>query len=99
MLENKIGHDEKEIAMSKKANMAYWDAIDGLTEDYLRALLEFSHSPLKLVDEEEDEDNAVENMMAENASHNAIYNLQGQRLDSLPTSGIVIVNNKKQLMK
>ena len=27
--------------MNKKANMAYWDAIDGLTEDYLRALLEF----------------------------------------------------------
>ena len=42
--------------MNKKANMAYWDAIDGLTEDYLRALLEFSQSPLKLVDEDEDED-------------------------------------------
>ena len=42
--------------MDKKGNMAYWDAIDGLTEDYLRALLEFSQSPLKLVDDHEDED-------------------------------------------
>ena len=42
--------------MDKKANMRYWDAIDGVTEDYLRALLEFSQSPLKLVDEDEDED-------------------------------------------
>lgn len=42
--------------MNKKNNMAYWDAIDGVTEDYLRALLEFSQSPLKLVDEDEDED-------------------------------------------
>lgn len=42
--------------MNKKANMAYWDAIDGVTEDYLRSLLEFSHSPLKLVDEDENED-------------------------------------------
>ena len=42
--------------MNKKANMAYWDAIDGVTEDYLRSLLEFSQSPLKLVDEDEDED-------------------------------------------
>ena len=42
--------------MDKKANMAYWDAIDSTTENYLRALLEFSQSPLKLVDEDEDED-------------------------------------------
>lgn len=42
--------------MDKKENMRYWDAIDGVTEDYLRALLEFSYSPLKLVDEDEDED-------------------------------------------
>lgn len=42
--------------MDKKANMRYWDAIDATTEDYLRALLEFSQSPLKLVDDDEDED-------------------------------------------
>ena len=33
--------------MDKKANMRYWDAIDGVTEDYLRALLEFSQSPFR----------------------------------------------------
>ena len=42
--------------MDKKANMRYWDAIDSTTENYLRELLEFSQSPLKLVDEDEDED-------------------------------------------
>lgn len=42
--------------MDKKANMAYWDAIDSATENYLRALLEFSQSPLKLANEDEDED-------------------------------------------
>ena len=42
--------------MDKKANMRYWDAIDNTTEDYLRALLEFSQSSSRLVDEDEDED-------------------------------------------
>lgn len=42
--------------MNKKANMAYWDEIDGVTEDYLRALLEFSHSPLKVSDDEDEDD-------------------------------------------
>lgn len=41
--------------MNKKANMAYWDAIDGLAEDYVRELIEFSQSPIK-VDDDEDED-------------------------------------------
>lgn len=41
--------------MNKKNNMAYWDAIDGLAEEYTRQLLEFSQSPIK-VDTDEDED-------------------------------------------
>lgn len=41
--------------MSKKGNMAYWDSIDELAEDYVRELLAYSQSPLK-VDEDEDED-------------------------------------------
>ena len=42
--------------MNKKNNMAYWDAIDGITDDYLRALLEFSCSPLKVPDDEDEDD-------------------------------------------
>lgn len=41
--------------MNKKANMAYWDNIDNLAEEYVRELLAFSQSPIK-VDEDEDED-------------------------------------------
>ena len=41
--------------MNKKSNMAYWDAIDGLAEDYVRELIEFSQNPIK-VDDDEDED-------------------------------------------
>lgn len=41
---------------SKKGNMAYWDSIDNLAEEYVRQLLEFSQSPIK-VDIDEDEDN------------------------------------------
>ena len=41
--------------MNKKANMAYWDGIDALTEDYVRELLGFSQSPIR-VDTDEDED-------------------------------------------
>ena len=41
--------------MDKKGNMAYWDAIDNLTAEYVRQLLEFSQTPLK-VDTDEDED-------------------------------------------
>lgn len=40
----------------KKANMAYWDAIDGLAEDYVRGLLEFSQSPIKVNDDEDEDD-------------------------------------------
>lgn len=28
--------------MNKKANMTYWDAIDALTEEYVRRLVEYS---------------------------------------------------------
>lgn len=28
--------------MNKKANMAYWDAIDALTEEYVRKLVEYN---------------------------------------------------------
>ena len=41
--------------MGKKGNVIYWDAIDNLTEEYVRQLLEFSLTPLK-VDMDEDED-------------------------------------------
>ena len=41
--------------MGKKGNMVYWDAIDNLTEEYVRQLLELSITPLK-VDTDEDED-------------------------------------------
>ena len=50
-------------------------------------------------DEEVEDDNAVEEIVVENEFRNGIYNLQGQKLDSLPASGIVIVNNKKLLVK
>ena len=41
--------------LSKKGNMAYWDSIDELAEEYVRQLLEFNTSVLK-VDTDEDED-------------------------------------------
>lgn len=37
--------------MSKKGNMAYWDAIDDLATDYTQKLIECSTSPVKLGDE------------------------------------------------
>lgn len=46
---------EEEVKMNKKNNMAYWDGIDGLAEDYVRELLAYSQSPTK-VDVDEDED-------------------------------------------
>lgn len=42
--------------MNKKANMAYWDEIDGLAEDYVRGLLEFTQSPIKVNDDEDEDD-------------------------------------------
>ena len=45
-----------------------------------------------------DEDTAIENVTVNNASK-GIYNLQGQKLDRLPESGIVIVNGSKYLVK
>ena len=34
--------------MNKKANMAYWDAIDEITEDYVRNMLEMSNPSIVL---------------------------------------------------
>lgn len=36
--------------MSKKGNMAYWDAIDNLATDYTQKLIECSTKPVKLGD-------------------------------------------------
>ena len=41
----------------------------------------------------------VEEMIIDNNVSKGIYNLQGQKLYSLPTSGIVIIDGKKALIK
>lgn len=39
----------------KKANMAYWDEIDWVTEDYVKALIVRSHKEIPTGDEFEEE--------------------------------------------
>lgn len=34
--------------MSKKGNMAYWDFIDNLSEEYAKQLIKCSESPIKV---------------------------------------------------
>lgn len=34
--------------MGKKGNMIYWDAIDGVSEEYVRQMIEFSIKKLKI---------------------------------------------------
>ena len=41
---------------------------------------------------------AIEDLVEEK-EHQVIYNLQGQKLETMPTSGIVIINNKTRLIK
>ena len=43
---------------AKKANLAYWDMIDDLAEEYVRGLIAFSNSGIQ-IDEDEDEDDVV----------------------------------------
>ena len=43
--------------VSKKGNLSYWDAIDELTEEYVRNLLAFSNPEVQI--DEEDEDDIV----------------------------------------
>ena len=38
----KDGYSAEDLKVSKKGNMMYWDEIDGLTEDYVRKLIEYS---------------------------------------------------------
>ena len=45
-----------------------------------------------------DEGSSIGEALVE-SSHTGIYNLQGKRLEALPTSGIAIVNNKKVYVK
>ena len=49
-------------------------------------------------DEGEEEDDSVDQVIVGNAC-TSIYNLQGQKLATLPASGVVIVNNKKICIK
>lgn len=48
----KVYKDEK--VYSKKGNMAYWDDIDGITEDYVRKLAEMSDVPVVFDEDEQD---------------------------------------------
>ncbi len=42
---------------------------------------------------------SIEETTVDTQAHEGIYNLQGQKLSSMPNSGIVIVNNKKVYIK
>lgn len=48
----KVYKDEK--VYSKKGNMAYWDDIDGITEDYVRKLAEMSGVQVIFDEDEQD---------------------------------------------
>jgi hypothetical protein len=39
---------EEEVKMNKKNNMAYWDAIDALTEGYVKKLVKYSDTKVNL---------------------------------------------------
>lgn len=43
--------DVNDYIMSKKGNMAYWDEIDTMAEDYVRALMGHSITPIKNADD------------------------------------------------
>ena len=58
----------------------------------------FENPNINLNADDEEEDASVDEVIVEN-EHTGIYNLQGQKLEALPTSGIVIVNNKKVCIK
>ena len=45
------------------------------------------------------EETAVESIVVEKKVGKGIYNLQGQKLEKLPASGIVIVDGRKYLVK
>lgn len=40
--------------MGKKGNMIYWDAIDELTENYVRQLIEFSTQRVSIYEDDDD---------------------------------------------
>ena len=48
--------------MNKKANMAYWDEIDELAEEYVRNLIAFSTEKTSLY---EDDDDAIMDLVKE----------------------------------
>ena len=58
----------------------------------------FENPNINLNADDEEEDASVDEVIVENV-HTGIYNLQGQKLEALPISGIVIVNNKKVCIK
>ena len=49
---NKISHTAK---INKKYNMAYWDAIDNLSENYIRNLIEFSVEKVSIYEDDYDD--------------------------------------------
>ena len=49
---NKISDTAK---INKKYNMAYWDAIDNLSENYIRNLIEFSVEKVSMYEDDYDD--------------------------------------------
>lgn len=49
---NKISDTAK---INKKYNMAYWDAIDNLSENYIRNLIEFSVEKVSIYEDDYDD--------------------------------------------
>ena len=49
---NKISDTEK---VNKKYNMAYWDEIDNLSENYIRNLIEFSVEKVSMYEDDYDD--------------------------------------------
>ncbi len=45
-----------ENTMSKKGNMAYWDSIEQLAEDYVKQLIAYSTKPLNFGNEDDTDD-------------------------------------------
>ena len=45
------------------------------------------------------DENSIEDVVVDDAVRKGVYNLQGQKLNAMPTSGIVITDNKKVYIK
>ena len=94
-----VSGDGKIYALAKKDVVGFYPVAEGVTVPAGKAYIEVEgEAPVKGYLALGDEADAINNIAVE-AANGAIYNIAGQKMESIKNGGLYIVNGKKVLVK